>query len=824
MRVSYEWLSEFVDLSGLTPDDIAHSLTMSGLEVDEIEVVAPKFTNIITAKILNIKQHPDANKLSLATIDTGKEQKTVVCGAQNIATGQIVPYASVGSKVFSKKTGELFELVPTTIRGVVSEGMLCSEDELALNELGLEQMQKEDGILILDKIFGDIPLGKPLEEVLGLHKEVIFHTAPTANRGDQMSVLGVAREISALWGRKLNFSPIEYTGKMSDVDFKVEITDPETCKYYSVGILKDLTIKPSPDFIKRRITACGIRPINNIVDITNYVLLEYGTPLHAFDYDKLNKYLCVRYAHEGEEIVTIDGTVRKLTPKSVLIAKEDAPVCLAGVFGGANSEVDADTKNIALEAAYFMPATTRKSARSVGYRSEASARFERGVDIKMVKAGLLRAIQLLSEHADAKFEGIVETGSNEPENIEITLRGSEISRVLGIDIEQEKCIEILQNLGFEFLGGNEMAAKLKVPSARVDDVRREIDVIEEVLRIYGYDKIAPTLPPIVEGATISEEAKTLKCINELFLGCGFSEIVTSSFIGESSYKNFSTKFDSEKSVKVLNPQSEELSMLRQSLVPSLLEVVKYNFDNGNKNLRLYEIGKTYTITDTPTEKSTGILEARHAAGAIFGNVNNELWNTKAAPDFFTLKGVLESLFEELGLQKRIVFDTDVSEWEFLHPAQSAHIKILGKNTVSLGFLGKLHPILKDKMKLNQELYIFELNLEHILNAHSPSLPKYKKLPHNQAVQRDTAFILPKDTSCEDILKIIKKAADKNIYKNAQVFDIYQGSNIEAGKKSMAVRITLLDESVTLKDEIINQEISKIKAALEKSVQGLAFRE
>ena len=313
MQVSYEWLNEYVDIEGITPQEIAHNLTMSGLEVEEIEEIKPKFTNIITAKIEKIENHPNADKLHLVTVDTGNGVKTVVCGAQNIEVGQIIPYASVGSKVLDRKTGEQFELTPAVIRGVESQGMLCSEDEL-----GLEGLQKESGILILNSLLKEIKLNEPLEKVLNIHNEIIFHVAPTSNRGDEFSVIGIAREIAALFNRKLKFSPIVPTQNLK-ADFKVEIKDDEVCKYYSIGVLKDITIKPAPLYIQRRVIAGGMRPINNVVDITNYIMLEYGTPLHAFDYDKLNKYLCVRYAKNGEKITTLDEVERTMTDKTVVI-------------------------------------------------------------------------------------------------------------------------------------------------------------------------------------------------------------------------------------------------------------------------------------------------------------------------------------------------------------------------------------------------------------------------------------------------------------------------------------------------------------------------
>lgn len=822
MQVSYEWLNEFVDLSGITPEEIAHNLTMSGLEVEEIEYKKPSFSNIRTAKIIKIDNHPNADKLHLVTLNLGEAEKVVVCGAQNIEVGQIIPYASIGSKVLDRKTGEQFELTPAVIRGVESQGMLCSQDEL-----GLSDLQKEDGILILNRLFNDdIKLNQSLEELLNLSDEIIFHTAPTANRGDQMSVIGIARELSALFNRPLKFEKPKLK-EDKKADFEVEIKNDEICKYYSVAVLKNLKIKPSPDFIQRRVCAAGMRPINNIVDITNYVMLELGTPQHAFDFDKLNNYLCVRYAQDNETIVTIDEQERALVKDvSVLIATKEKPVCIGGVFGGLNSEIDENTKNIALEAAYFTSHTNRKSARSVGYRSDASARYERGVDIEMIRYAQYRSIELLEKYADAEFVGISQTGCDKAPQIDITLRNSEIKRIMGLELEQSRQIQILQNLGFELLGKNELAAKFKVPSYRTNDVYREIDLIEEISRIDGFDKVAPVIPNISQGADITFDTKTIKKINETMLAQGFDEIITSSLIGENLAQSFYQPLDKEKMIKVLNAHSDDFSILRQKLMPSMLEVVKNNFDNGNKNFRLYEVGKTYARTAQITQDSTGVKEERKLSGCIFGNVNNSLFNAQN-PDFFTLKGVLESLFEKLGLSKRLVFsvfdDDDIKNNEFLHPVQSASISILGKNKNKIGYLGKLHPILADKLKFNQDLFIFEINLEEIISSLAPSVAKFKKLPVFGAVNRDIAILVDKNTTIEEINKAIKKTADKNIFKSSKVFDIYTGKGIEEDKKSLAFRITLQDENKTLTDETIQNEINKIKAGLEKAIVGLKLR-
>lgn len=817
MQVSVEWLNEFVDLKEITPEQIAHELTMSGLEVEEIEKTGPKFFNIITAKIIDLKPHPDADKLRLTTVDLGNTAKTVVCGAQNIEVGQIIPYASVGSKVFSRKTGELFELTPAKIRGVESQGMLCSQDEL-----GLENMQEEDGILILNRLYNDLKLGTPLENVINIKEDTILHLAPTANRGDQMSIIGIARELSSIFNKKMNFSLLETTSDLSTDKFEVEIIDEDTCKYYAAGLLKDIRIKPSPEWMQRRLEACGIRAISNVVDITNYVLLEYGQPLHAFDMDKLDGYLCVRRAKEGEKITTLDDVERNLTHDSVLIATKEKGVCVAGVFGSANSEIDDNTKNIVLESAYFTPATNRRNARSIGYRSEACARFERGVNIETVKPALLRAMQLLTELAEAKVEGIVETGSNSLEDIEITLRFNQIKRILGCEIPPSRAIEILEKLGFKMLGKNEVAAKFKVPGFRINDVTREIDLIEEIARINGYDKIAPTLPNKTKSPEIKEETKILKKINEIFIGYGFYEAMTSSLIGEPLLKQFDLSFNKEKAVCVQNAQSEDHTMLRQTLIANMLQTVKSNFDNGQKNVWLYEIGRTYLKESEATKEESGVKENLTLSGVITGNLSSNLWVKKNKTDFYTIKGIIESLFEELGFSNRIRLSA-ADDSDYLHPGRSAKITLLGKSPQVIGYFGEIYPLLKDKLKLNQEVYLFELDLDAILASMTKATVRYKKLPQFPEVQRDIAFAINENISHEQISSVIKKSASSKLFNSSDLFDIYQGEHIEKGFKSLAFRIKLQDPESTLTDEVIDKEMTSIRTGLQKNFREIKFR-
>ncbi|MEE0495819.1 MAG: phenylalanine--tRNA ligase subunit beta [Cyanobacteriota bacterium] len=826
MQVSLNWLNEFVDLSNVEASQIAHELTMSGLEVEAVEDVKPSFTNIKTVKIEKIDAHPNSDRLHLVTVNTGSGLKTVVCGAQNIAEGQVVPYASVGSQVLDRKTGEMFTLTPAVIRGVESQGMLCSADELGVSD---RNYQEEDGILILNRIFSDVQLGQDVKDVLGFEKDTVLDVAPTANRGDQMSVIGVARELSSLFNTPLKFNPIECTKDLSTDKFKVEIKDKTVCKYYSIALLKNIKTKPSPDWMKKRLLASGVRSINNVVDITNYVMLEYGCPLHAFDADKLDGYLCVRRAEDGEKLITLDEVERTLTTDSVLIATKDKGVCLGGVFGGANSEIDDNTTSIALEAAYFTPATNRKSARSAGYRSEASARFERGIDIEAVKPALMRAMQLLVEYADAEVVGVVEDGENKLEPIEITLRYAQIKRILGCEIAPERCINILENLGFKKLGGNDAAAKFLVPSFRAYDVTREIDLIEEIARINGYDKISPTLPSKAQTPTITLEEKVINKVNEIMLSAGLNEIQTSSLIGKPLLDKFKITYDDENAVKVLNAASEDYAMLRQTLAASVLNCMKYNFDNGQKNFWAYEIGKTYIKTAPADEKSTGVKETRVLEGVLTGEVQNSKWQVKTTVDFYTVKGILENLFKELDVLRRIkivpIEKTDlINTHKALHPYRTAVIMLLGKRPLPIGYFGQVHPTLIDKLKLNQNAFLFKVDLTELIGAVKESVPRFKHIPQYPEVRRDIAFIINDEVSFDDIQKVIKSSVKQNIFKGSEIFDVYQGEHVEDGFKSVAFRIKMQNENATLTDEIIEQQMTSVREKLQKTYAQISFRE
>jgi phenylalanyl-tRNA synthetase beta chain len=502
---------------------------------------------------------------------------------------------------------------------------------------------------------------------------------------------------------------------------------------------------------------------------------------------------------------------------------------LGGVFGGANSEIDNNTKSIALEAAYFTPATNRKSARSAGYRSEASARYERGVDIEAIKPALIRAMQLLVDYADAEVIGVVEDGENKLEPIEITLRYNQVKRILGCEISADRCINILENLGFKKLGGNDAAAKFLVPSFRAYDVTREIDLIEEIARINGYDKIAPTLPNKSQTPVITLSERVIKKVHELMLSAGLNEIQTSSLIGKSLLDKFKITFDEDKAVRVANAASEEYSMLRQTLAASVLNCMKYNFDNGQKVFWAYEIGRTYQKVAQADEKNSGVKETLVLEGVLTGEVQNSKWQLQSKLDFYTVKGIVENLLDELGVTRRIKLvpfeQTELAKThKVFHPYRTAVIMLLGKKPQPIGYYGQIHPTLQDKLKLNQEAFLFKVDLDEVIGAVKETVPRFKHLPQYPEVRRDLAFIINDDVTVDDIQRVIKSGVKQNIFKGSEIFDVYQGEHVEDGFKSLAFRIKMQDETATLTDEIIEQQMTSVREKLQKAYAQITFRE
>lgn len=821
MLVSLEWLNELVDIKDLKAEEIAEALTMSGLEVEEIEQIKPKFSKVFVGKILEVHPHPDASKIRLPIVDFGQGPQQVVCGAPNIQAGQYICFAVEGATVYSKKDDTTFKLKKAKIRGVESSGMICSAAELCLE--GLEYKPFEEGVIILSEMERfkgqELELGMPIEKLLDLPVDTVLHTAPTANRGDQMSMRGVANEVASIFNRprKITSIEVEENSLNSSEKFDVEIHDEDTCKYYAIGIVKELKIKPSPPWMAKRLESMGMRPINNIVDITNYVMLEYGQPLHAFDMDKLKEqYLSVRRAKEGEKIKTLDGMERNLVPDNVLIATKNSIVGLAGVMGDETSEVGDATKDLAIEAAYFTPATNRRNGRAVGLRTEASARFERGVDIKSVKLALKRTMQLMVELADAKTAGIFETGSDAQEPVIVELRLSQVKRILGIEIEKSKCIEILKNLDFVLKEESETSLKFEVPTYRTRDVYREIDLIEEISRIYGYDKIEETLPKTASIPEIPELDRLTNNIKSILMGKGLTEVVTSSLVGDPIHNWCNISYDDKTAVKVTNPQSVEYTMLRQKMAPSILQVVKYNFDHNIEDIWVFETGKTYAVTSEATHKEPGTTENVKLAGAIVGFNNSSLWQGTNNSDFYFVKGIVEDLFTYFNLHQRLTL-SEASDIDYMHPYRTAYIDILGKPKnidQPLGFFGQLHPEIQAKCKIPKDVYLFEIDLQAVLKCIPKTTTRYKQVAAFPAVTRDIAFLIDDKINYADVNKTIKKAAS-NLLKDTDIFDIYKGEHVQEGQKSFAIRITLQDPKATLTDDVVEAEVKKVKAALEE---------
>ena len=832
MLVSLEWLGDLVDISGLSPEEIAHALTMSGLEVEDVVYIKPKFTRVFSAQIKQIEPHPDADKLRLVTVDYGQGIQKVVCGASNIKEGMLVPFAIEGASVFNRKDNKEFVLKKVKIRGVESCGMICSAVELGFD--GPEYEPFSEGILALSEMdrFKNttIETGIPLEQLFNLKEDVILHTAPTANRGDLMSMRGIANEVAAIFNRpaKKPLIKVDINTSGSIETFDVSIADSDTCKDYALGMVKDIITKPSPEWMARRLEASGMRSINNVVDVTNYVMLEFGQPLHAFDYHKLpEKDICVRRAKTGEKITTLDSIERTLSPDNVLIATSKRPVALAGVMGDESSEVDDNTTCLAIESAYFTPATNRRSSRKAGIRTEACARFERGVDIKTVRMALERTMQLLVDLADARTAGIFEAGTIDLEPVIVELRFNQVKRILGMEIERDKCIEILKNLDFTLIENNENLARFQVPSYRTQDVYREIDLIEEISRIYGYDKIPESLPRSAEIPQLPEEDRLSSQIKDIMRGMGLNEIITSSLVGSPLLSWCSMPVDENSVVKVTNPQSEEYTMLRQSMIPSILQVVKLNIDRGIKDIWVFEIGKTYHIEREASQKDPGTTENIILAGAISGDPQKGKWHTENSIDFYVLKGIIENLFKTLGLNKRFVLNP-VSDVSYLHPGRSALLDILGKpksidsyKYPFAGKIGQLHPELVSKCKLGQDVYIFEIDVLQLLKSLPRTTPVYKSVPQHPSVLRDIAFIVNKDVRYDELIKIIHKASS-TLLKEAEIFDVYTGKGIPEEARSLALHLTLQDPEATLTDEIVENEVEKIRAEL-KNAFNVTFR-
>lgn len=779
MKLSRKFVNDYIDLDPeLTINEIADAMTSVGNEYDSAGKLI-NCTNLVVGEVLECVPHPDSDHLHVCKVDVGTETLNIVCGAPNVRKGLKVIVALVGAKL---PGGEIKKGV---IRGVESNGMLCSKAELGLDNKFLEDKDK-NGICELDistKV-GDDPI-----KVLGLDDEVIDFDL-TSNRGDLLSVLGMAYELGAIYKKGVKEIDVAYEENSDDINkqFKV-LVETDSCPLFLGKMVKNVTIKESPEFIKNRLIASGIRPINNVVDISNYVMLETGQPLHYYDADRLGDTLIVRQARNDEKLTTLDGQERTLSEQDIVIANKKEAVGLAGVMGGLSTEVVDDTKNILIESAIFDSVKVRKTSKKI-LRSEASNRFEKGLDPKRTYLAIERSCSLLEKYADAEIVGgmsVYDKTVKEDKKIQITVE--KINKVLGIEIPEETVIAIFKDLGFEVTGSNGIL-EVVVPTRRLDVTIVE-DLIEEVGRIYGMDNIKGKLP-ILNVVTGSYD-KTKRAIKDKMVALGLNETCSYTLIPQGEVYKFTT--DKFESISLADPMSEDRNTLRYSLLYSLKEIYLYNKARNNINISIFEVGKGFYKEGN--EYKEDLKLACLMTGDYYLDINN------SRVDFYIIKGVVEELLDYLGFSGRYSFVADNVPAE-LHPGQSARIVLQGKE---IGVIGKLHPnVLRD------DVYVFEINLSKLL-SNFPSRMTYKDIPKFPSISKDIAFIVKKNVTAGEIMDTIKKTGGK-LLQSISVFDVYTGENVLEDEKSIAFKLNFMDPSRTLTDDevmnIFNEIISKVE--------------
>lgn len=792
MKVTYNWLKEFVDFD-LAPEKLSELLTMLGLEVESIEYIGADLDDVIVALVEERAQHPNADKLSLCRVNNGREIISVVCGAQNFKSGDKVALAQVGCTL----PGD-FKIKKSRIRGEESCGMLCSEKELGLAD-------ESAGIMVLPP---DLALGTPVFEALGL-KDVLFEIGLTPNRADCLSVIGIAREIAAKLGRKVSYARHELTetGAAIASIASVEIIDPDLCPRYTARFISGCTIAPSPQWLVNRLKAVGQRTINNVVDITNYVLMEYGHPLHAFDFRQLaGGKIIVKRAADGEKFTTLDGQERPLNSNDLTIRDAGRAVALAGIMGGENSEIAADTADILLESAYFNPSAIRLTSKRLGLHTESSHRFERGADIQIVTTALDRAASLIAELAGGTVaRGVIDSFPQpQPEKV-FSVRVSRVNAILGLNLDEAAITRIFTNLEFTVASISKGVLEVSVPSFRVD-IEREIDLIEEVARLHGFENIPLTMPVAqVFSDRVPRYQLLEREVRSHLAGAGFNEIINFSFSShlDISKLNLTPTDRRSAAVALLNPLVDEHAVMRTTLLPGMLQTVARNFSLRNLNLRLFEMRRVYWVK--PGHELPD--EPLHVAGIMTGLRASEAWNQpKDAVDFFDLKGAVESLTSIFKLPE-ISFVAGGVE-PFYHPGKAAAILSAGQ---LLGTLGEIHPDVQNAFEIDRPVYYFELDFATLVALSSDTL-LIKAPSRFPDTYRDIAMLMDAETPSSIIVDFIKAfKSDKT--RSVEIFDLYTGDKIPAGKKSIAVRVRYGSFDKTLTDEEVNKVHHKIVTSL-----------
>ena len=787
MKVPLNWLKEYIALT-LPPADLANRLTMAGNEVKGMQVVGGNWENIVVGQIAAINPHPNADRLSLVTIDLGKEQQTVVTGAPNLNLGDKVAFAYVGAQLIDGHTGQVLRLKPAKIRGIVSTGMACSEKELAISD-------SHEGIMVLP---AEAPVGTPLADYLG---DVIFDLDVTPNRPDCLSVIGIAREAAALTGQSLHLPQVNYeeTALPVNEQISVEITAPELCPRYCASLITGVKIGESPKWMQQRLLACGMRPISNIVDITNYVMLEHGQPLHAFDYDRIRgKKIIVRRATGGETIVTLDGVERVLSKDMLVIADEERSVAIAGVMGGANSEVTEQTTSILLEAASFNPASIHYTGRALFLPSEACMRFERGIRPELTLPALRWATQLITQLAGGEAaRGVVDVYPGKLDQEPILLSTEEIKRLLGVEFSLEQVVEALTSLGFDCKPAASASEVWVTAPYWRSDIQQAVDVIEEVARVIGYDKIPTTMLGQPLPRQDPEPIISLKQeVRRSLTGYGFQEVITYSLTGlEMLTKLLPEPFPLEPvPLRVANPMTADQEYLRPNLRANLLAALSLNQRHEDGGIRLFELGKVYQPrqNDLPEEPEVlcGILTGQRLELSWQGG--DELL------DFFDAKGMVEGLLRRFGVEASFEECDD----ESLHLSKQAAVVIGGNR---LGVVGELHPKVAEAFEISGTVYLFEINVTALL-PFTLGYKRFQPVLRFPAIVRDMALVIDAQITHQKVQALIKSFP---LVEQVTLFDVYSGEQVLPDKKSLAYRITFQSPTHTLTDEEVNQVQQKI---------------
>jgi phenylalanyl-tRNA synthetase beta chain len=809
MNVSYKWLSEYLDLTGFTAKELAEKLTRSGIEVDVVESLNKGVSGVLVGYVKEKAKHPDADKLSVCTIDIGAEEDLqIVCGAQNVAAGQKVPVAVVGAVL----PGD-FKIKRAKLRGIESMGMICSAKELGMNDKLLPK-ELQEGIFVLP---ADSPVGADAVNLLGLDDEVL-ELDLTPNRSDALSMLGVAYEIGAIINRKPNL-PKETdgqtpSGKQANELVKVKIDARDLCSHYTAKYIEDVKIGPSPLWMQTRLMAAGVRPINNVVDITNYVLMEYGQPLHAFDAKKMpSASIHVRSAAEGETLDTLDGQTRELDPSMLVIAAGKQAVALAGVMGGADTEVDAATTTVVLESAKFAGGSVRKTSRKIGLRSESSVRFEKEVDPARVRLAAERAASLICQLAGGKVAfGVAEDVVNIAQDAVIDITGARINGYLGTSISLADMQAIFARLQFAVEVTGEDALRVTVPTRR-GDISRDVDLIEEVARIFGYDHIPAT--PILGATTpgaLTRSQKVRRLIRESLTGSGLYEAVNYSFTDPKVADWFVGFYPDAVRVPLALPMSEERSVLRTSLVPHLIENALYNANRNTSTTAIFELGNVFVTNELPLRDLPN--ERTLVAGLWTGLRQSASWHSaKVVVDFFDMKGVLDSLLGGLGIAD--VRYVPLKANAQLHPGRAAEVLTAGG--ARLGWMGQLHPELQQQLDL-ADTYVFELELDAVVAAATTDIA-YRALPRFPATTRDMAVAVAVDAPVGEMVRAAGAAAGE-LLESIELFDVYTGDKIDAGFKSVAISFVYRHPERTLTDDEVSAAHLRALAALESQFSAV----